>query len=82
MFTERTAKGLIELRREALLALTPDEEPALERLAADRAMRRALTELLGRSNGPFLADPVLSPLVSGFHAPQPMIDFSEAAACT
>ncbi|MFF7521912.1 hypothetical protein ACIP8U_23780 [Streptomyces pseudovenezuelae] len=54
MFTERTAKGLIELRREALLALTPDEEPDLERLAADRAIRRALTELLGRSTGPFL----------------------------
>ncbi|MGW1624978.1 hypothetical protein [Streptomyces sp. NPDC002172] len=47
VFTERMAKGLIELRREALLALIPDEEPDLERLAADRSMRRALTELLG-----------------------------------
>ncbi|MEU5323960.1 SDR family NAD(P)-dependent oxidoreductase [Streptomyces sp. NPDC021056] len=47
VFTERMAKGLIELRREALLALIPDEEPDLERLAADRAMRRALTELSG-----------------------------------
>lgn len=47
VFTERMAKGLIELWREALLALIPDEEPDLERLAADRAMRRALTELLG-----------------------------------
>ncbi|MFG2802251.1 hypothetical protein [Streptomyces pseudovenezuelae] len=53
VFTERMAKGLIELRREALLALAPDEEPALERLVADRAMRRALTDLPGRSNGPF-----------------------------
>lgn len=47
VFTERKAKGLIELRRETLLALIPDEEPDLERLAADRWMRRAFTELLG-----------------------------------
>jgi NADP-dependent 3-hydroxy acid dehydrogenase YdfG len=49
VFTERTTKALIELRREAILASMPDEEPDLQRLAADMAMRRALAESLGSS---------------------------------
>lgn len=47
VFTERMNKAQIELRREAILASMPDEEPDLKRLAADMAMRRAITELLG-----------------------------------